>query len=230
MRPIAHGADIVVHSLTKSITSGGFAIGGALISRKPITTKIVNDHPLFKASFAEYVKFLPYRDNGPASAPVNAIFALNDLRTLRSKMDVVSANCQKVAEWLQKHPKVYQVDYLGLPSYHLHEVAKKYMKLVDSDDGTGREVNRYGHLMSFRVDGPPENARKVFDGFKMIYRATDLGRIKSVATIPAISTHQQQGEEARRMADVPPQLIRLCVGAEHPDDVIGDLEQALRAL
>ncbi len=116
MRPIAHGADIVVHSLTKSITSGGLAIGGALISRKPITTKVKNDHPLFKESFAEYVKFLPYRDNGPASSPVNAIFALNDLRTLRSKMDLVSANCQTVAEYLQKHPKVYQVDYLGLPS------------------------------------------------------------------------------------------------------------------
>jgi O-acetylhomoserine/O-acetylserine sulfhydrylase-like pyridoxal-dependent enzyme len=230
MRPIAHGADIVVHSLTKSITSGGLAIGGALISRKPITTKVRNDHPLFKESFAEYVKFLPYRDNGPASSPVNAIFALNDLRTLRSKMDLVSSNCQIVAEFLQKHPKVYQVDYLGLPSFHLHGVAKKYMSLVDSDDGTGREVNRYGHLMSFRVDGPPENARKVFDRFKMIYRATDLGRIKSVATIPAISTHQQQGEEARRMADVPPQLIRLCVGAEHPDDVIADLDQALRSL
>jgi O-acetylhomoserine/O-acetylserine sulfhydrylase-like pyridoxal-dependent enzyme len=230
MRPIAHGADIVVHSLTKSITSGGLAIGGALISRKPITTKVVNDHPLFKDSFAEYVKFLPYRDNGPASSPVNALFAINDLRTLRSKMDVVSANCQKVAEFLQKHPRVYQVDYLGLPSYHLHTVAKTYMKLVDSDDGTGREVNRYGHLMSFRVDGPPANARKVFDRFKMIFRATDLGRIKSVATIPAISTHQQQGEEARRMADVPPQLIRLCVGAEHPDDVIADLDQALKSL
>ena len=66
MRPIAYGADIVVHSLTKSITSGGFAIGGALISRKPITTKVKNDHPLFKDSFAEYVKFLPYRDNGPS--------------------------------------------------------------------------------------------------------------------------------------------------------------------
>jgi cystathionine beta-lyase/cystathionine gamma-synthase len=84
--------------------------------------------------------------------------------------------------------------------------------------------------MSFRVDGPPENARKVFDKFRMIFRATDLGRIKSVATIPAISTHQQQGEEARRMADVPPQLIRLCVGAEHPDDVIADVDQALRSL
>ena len=230
MRPIAYGADIVVHSLTKSITSGGFAIGGALISRKPITTKVRNDHPLFKESFAEYVKFLPYRDNGPASSPVNAIFALNDLRTLRAKLDLVSANCQVVAEYLQKHPKVYQVDFLGLPSYHLHKVAKTYMKLVDSDDGRGGQINRYGHLMSFRVDGPPANARKVFDGFKMIYRATDLGRIKSVATIPAISTHQQQGEEARRMADVPPQLIRLCVGGEHPDDVIADLDQALKAV
>ena len=80
------------------------------------------------------------------------------------------------------------------------------------------------------MDGPPANARKAFDNFKIIYRATDLGRIKSVATIPAISTHQQQGEEARRMADIPPQLIRLCVGAEHPDDVIADLDQALNSL
>jgi len=230
MRPIAYGADIVVHSLTKSITSGGFAIGGALISRNPIRTKVKNDHPLFKDSFAEYVKFLPYRDNGPASSPVNAIFALNDLRTLRSKMDLVSQNTQKVAEFLSTHPKVYQVDYLGCPSHPLHALASRYMKLVDSDDGRGNEVNRYGHLMSFRVDGPPENARKVFDNLKMIYRATDLGRIKSVATIPAISTHQQQGEEARKMADVPPQLIRLCVGAEHPDDVIADLDQALKSL
>jgi O-acetylhomoserine/O-acetylserine sulfhydrylase-like pyridoxal-dependent enzyme len=230
MRPIAHGADIVVHSLTKSITAGGLAVGGALVSRKPITTRVLNDHPLFKDSFAEYVKFLPYRDNGPAASPINAIFALNDLRTLRSKMDLVSRNCQTVAAYLQTHPKVYQVDFLGLPSFPLHATAAKYMKLVDSDDGKGGEVNRYGHLMSFRVDGPPANARKVFDRLRLIFRATDLGRIKSIATIPAISTHQQQGEEARRMADIPPQLIRLCVGAEHPDDVIADLEQALAAL
>jgi O-acetylhomoserine/O-acetylserine sulfhydrylase-like pyridoxal-dependent enzyme len=230
MRPLAHGADIVVHSLTKSVTMSGTAIGGALISRKPITTKVATDHPLFKDSYAEYVKFLPFRDNGPAAAPFNAMMALIELRTLRSRMDLVSSNCQKVAEWLGKHPKIYQVDYLGLPSHPLHPLAKKYMKLVDSNDGAGNEVNRYGHLMGFRVDGPPANARKVYDGFKMIYRATDLGRIKSVATIPAVSTHQQQGEEARRMADVPPQLIRLCVGAENPDDVIGDLEQALKKI
>lgn len=230
LRPIEYGADIVIHSMTKTITSGGFAVGGALISRKPIVTKIKNDNPLFKESFAEYVKFLPYRDIGPASSPVNAIFALNDLRTLRSRINLMSQNCQKVAEFLQTHPRVYQVDYLGLPSFPIHGLAKRHMRLVDSDDGTGKEVNRYGHLMSFRVDGSPENARKVFDHFKLIFRATDLGRIKSVATIPAISTHQQQGEDVRRMADVPPQLIRLCVGGENPDDVIADLDQALNSL
>jgi O-acetylhomoserine/O-acetylserine sulfhydrylase-like pyridoxal-dependent enzyme len=230
MRPIAHGVDVVVHSLTKSITSGGLAVGGALISRKPIVTKVRNDDPLFKESFAEYVKFWPFRDNGPAASPVNALFALNDLRTLRIKMDLVSRNCQKVAEFLATHPKVYQVDYLGLPSYRLHPIAKKYMKLVDSGDSEGNEVNRYGHLMSFRVDGPPANARKAFDTFRIIYRATDLGRIKSIATIPAISTHSQQGEEARRLADIPPQLIRLCVGGEDPDDIIADLDQALKSI
>jgi O-acetylhomoserine/O-acetylserine sulfhydrylase-like pyridoxal-dependent enzyme len=230
LRPIAHGVDIVIHSLTKSVTSGGFAIGGALISKKPIVTKVKNDHPLFKESFAEYVKFLPYRDNGPAASPVNAIFAMNDLRSLRSKMDLFSRNCQTVAEYLDNHPRISKVDYLGLSDFHHHDLAKRYMKLVDSDDGSGRELNRYGHLMSFRVDGPPRNARKVFDSFNLIYRATDLGRVKSVATIPAISTHQQQGEEVRSMADVPPQLIRLCVGGEDPSDVIADLDQALKKI
>ncbi len=227
MRPIQYGADIVVHSTTKSLTTGGLAVGGAIISKKPITTKIKNDNPLFKENFAEYVKFLPYRDNGPAASPFNALMTLNDLRTLRLKMDFLSRNTMKVAEFLQSHPAVYQVDYLGLESHPLHKIAKKYMKLVDSDDGKGNPVNRYGHLMSFRIDGPPENARKVLNSFKIIWRATDLGRIKSLATIPAISTHQQQGEEARQMADIPPQLIRLCVGAEHYEDIIADLEQAL---
>ncbi len=104
------------------------------------------------------------------------------------------------------------------------------MNLVDSDNGKGNEINRYGHLLSFRVDGPPQNARKVFDNLNLIFRATDLGRIKSVACIPAISTHQQQGEEVRKKAGIPPQLIRLCVGAENPDDIIDDLDQALGSL
>ncbi|MBN2198871.1 MAG: O-acetylhomoserine aminocarboxypropyltransferase/cysteine synthase [Candidatus Aminicenantes bacterium] len=230
LRPIAHGADIVLHSLSKTAAAGGMAIGGALISRKPIVTRVRNDSPLFKDSFAEYVKFFPYRDHGPAASPFNALITLNELRTLRSKIDLFSRNTQQVAEYLAKHPRVYQVDYLGLPVHPLHSLAKRYLKLVDSDDGSGREVNRFGHLMSFRVDGPPENARRVFDAFKLIFRATDLGRVKSLATIPSVSTHLQQGEEARRAADIPPQLIRLCVGGEAPEDIIADLDQALKSL
>ncbi|UCE39942.1 MAG: O-acetylhomoserine aminocarboxypropyltransferase/cysteine synthase [Candidatus Aminicenantes bacterium] len=228
LRPIEYGADVVIHSLTKSITSGGLAIGGSLISRNPIVTKIKNDNPLFKESFAEYVKFMPFRDIGPAASPINAMFALNDLRTLRSKMNLVSQNCQKVADFLSHHPKVYQVDFLGIPKFPYHELAKKYMKLVDSEDENGLEVNRFGHLMSFRVEGPPANARRVLDRLQIIYRAGDMGRIKSIATIPAISTHLQQGEEARQLADVPPQMIRLCVGAEDPHDLIADLDHALK--
>jgi cystathionine beta-lyase/cystathionine gamma-synthase len=106
------------------------------------------------------------------------------------------------------------------------------MYLVDSesDPRYGKKVNRYGHLMSFRVKGGALATRKVFDAFQRIYRATDLGRIKSVATIPAISTHSQQGEEGRKLANIPDNLIRLCVGGEHPDDIIRDLEQSLDSL
>ncbi|HQL53581.1 MAG TPA: PLP-dependent transferase, partial [Phycisphaerae bacterium] len=112
------------------------------------------------------------------------------------------------------------------------ELASRYMWLVDAeyDELYGKPVNRYGHLMSFRVKGGPEAARKFFDGLQRIWRATDLGRIKSVATIPAISTHQQQGEAGRCLANISPDMVRLCVGAEHPDDVIADLDQALAKL
>jgi len=230
MRPIAYGADIVIHSLTKSIGSSGLGMGGALISRKPIVTKLKNENPFFKESFAEYIKWLPFRDTGPAAAPMNSFMFLNDLRTLRPRMDMLSQSCQKVAQFLEKHPRVYQVDYLGLSSSPLHDLAKRYMKLVDSDDGKGNEINRYGHLMGFRVDGPPANARKVFDNLKLIFRAGDLGRIKSMATLPALSTHLQPGEEFREKADIPAQMIRLCVGAEDPGDLIDDLEQALNSL
>jgi cystathionine beta-lyase/cystathionine gamma-synthase len=182
-----------------------------------------------KEDFALYTKYLPNRDYGPNLHPVQAILTLNDMRTLRSKMDLMSRSTQKVAEWLCKHPMVEDVAYLGLKDHPLHDLASKYMWLVDAehDEMYGKPVNRYGHLMSFCVKGGAEPARKFFDGLQRIWRATDLGRIKSVATIPAISTHQQQGEEGRKLANIPPNLVRLCVGGEHPDDVIADLDQAL---
>lgn len=227
LRPLQHGADIVVHSVTKSMTASGFGVAGAVIARKPIVTSIPNEQ--LREDFASYIKFLPNRDNGPNLSPVQAVLTLNDLRTLRTRMDVLSESALTVAEFLESHPKVEKVVYPGLRSYPVHHLARRYMWLVDSEhDGRYREkVNRFGHLLSFCVRGGHEAARRVLDGLKLIYRATDLGRIKSVATIPAISTHQQQGEEGRKLASIPDNLIRLSIGAEHPDDIITDLEQAL---
>ncbi len=230
LRPLQWGADIVVQSVTKTLTSSGFGIAGAVIAKKNLDLKIDND--ALKQDFCLYLKTLPNRDNGPNISPMNAVLTLNDIRTLRSKVDLMSRNTMKVAQFLSGHKHIEQVEYLGLPRHPLHQVAKKYLKLVDAeiDDLYGKPINRYGHLMSFNVKGGASAARKVFDGLQRIWRATDLGRIKSVATIPAISTHQQQGEEGRSLAGIPPNLIRLCVGAEHFQDIIDDLSQALDQL
>ena len=230
LRPIARGADIVIQSVTKTLASSGFAIAGAVISRNDIVSSFGSD--AMKANFAMYLKTLPNRDNGPNLSPMNCTLALADMRTLRSRVDMFSRNTMRVAQYLETHPKIEKVSYLGLESHPLHDLASEYLFLVDAEHDTqyGAPVNRYGHLMSFNVAGGVANTRKAFDGLQRIWRATDLGRIKSVATIPAISTHQQQGEEGREMANIPPNMVRLCVGGEHPDDVIADLSQALDSI
>lgn len=225
LRPLNHGADVVVHSLTKAATTSGFAVGGALIAKHNMPSPVGPDE--LKENFATYVKLLPYRDYGPAISPFNALMTLSNLRTVRHKADMMSRNAMKVARFLEQEPKIEWVSYPGLKSSAGHEVASRYMWLADGEDDYGESVNRYGHLMGFTVKGGPLAARKMFDNFQMIWRATDLGRIKTVATIPAISTHQQQGEEGRELASVPSNLIRLSPGGEHPDDIIADLEQAL---
>lgn len=227
LRPIVYGADIVVQSVTKTLTTSGFGIAGAVIARKNIVTNINNEE--MKSDFASYIKLLPNRDMGPCLSPFQAILSLNDIRTLRSKIDILSQNSMKVAKFLEKHPKISRVSYLGLESHPLYEVASKYLWLVDAeyDEQYRKPVNRYGHLLSFEFKGGIQAARTMMDHLKRIWRATDLGRIKSVATIPSISTHQQMGDECRSMACIPSDLVRLCVGAEHADDIIADLDQAL---
>lgn len=227
MRPICHGADIVVQSATKSLTTSGFGVCGGLTARHNLTTNIDNED--LKKDFALYAKYLPNRDIGPNMHPLQAIMTLNDMRTLRSKMDMLSRNTMKIAKALEEHPQIESAAYLGLPNHPLHELASKYMWLVDAeyDELYGKPVNRYGHLMSFCVKGGAEATRKFFDALQRIWRATDLGRIKSVVTIPAISTHQQQGEEGRKLAHIPSNMVRLCVGGEHADDTMADLDQAL---
>jgi O-acetylhomoserine/O-acetylserine sulfhydrylase-like pyridoxal-dependent enzyme len=179
--------------------------------------------------FATWVKLLPGRDHGPALSPLSALAVMSDLRTLRSRVDRWSRSAARVATFLSDHSAVEAVAYPGLPSGPGHAIARRDMWLVDGDDD-GRPVNRYGSLLSFSVRGGHAAARRVFDSLELIWRATDLGRVKSVATIPAISTHQQQGEAGRSLAAVPPGQIRLSIGGEHPDDVTADLDHALASI
>ena len=223
MRPFEHDADLVIHSLTKSITASGRVIGGALVSRQNIVWDAAPQEEM-KRDFAGWVKLWPGRDAGPCMSAESAAHSLDSLKTLRMRMDCMSRSTMKVAEFLDAHEMVESVNYLGLENHSLHALAKKYLKLVDSDE------NLYGHLLSFNVKGGLENARRVLNKLHMIFRATDLGRIKSVATIPSVTTHQQQGVEARGLAKIPANMIRLCVGAEDTRDVIDDLRNALSAI
>jgi O-acetylhomoserine/O-acetylserine sulfhydrylase-like pyridoxal-dependent enzyme len=225
-RPLLHGADIVIQSGSKVISTNGTSICGMLTSRKNIVSKIGCDD--MKADFAVWAKLWPYRDNGPAMSPINAILTLNDLRSLRMRIAQMSDTGMKVATYLENHPKVDRVYYPGLTSYPAHEIAKKYMKLADTNE------NKYSYMMAIEIKekAPMDsvNARKFYDALQMIWRATDLGRCKTVATLNAISTHQQQGEEGRKLADIKPSTCRIAVGIEDSDDIIKDIEQALEKI
>jgi cystathionine beta-lyase/cystathionine gamma-synthase len=206
------------------MAGSGMAIGGVLIARHDIPSRIGPDE--MRADFATHVKLWPFRDHGPAMSPFNALMTLADVRTVRSRIDAWSRGAMKVASFLEAHPKVEAVGYPGLATFPGHEIARRDLWLADGDE-QGNPVNRYGPLLSFDVRGGEPAVRAVFDRLDLILRATDLGRIKSVATIPAISTHQQQGAEGRELAGVPANQIRLSIGGEDPADLIADLERAL---
>ena len=220
-RPLEFGADIVVQSASKVIASSGMTILGLLTSRKNIISKVGSDE--MKADFAAWARLWPYRDNGPAINPMACILALNDFRRLRMKIAQMSRSAQIISEYLESHPLTEMVYYPGLPSYAAHDLAKKYMRLVDSNEPL------FGYMLSVEIKEKQaqstENTRRFYDGLDMIWRATDLGRVKTVATLNAISTHQQQGEEGRELASIKPNTIRISIGIEDPDDIITDLEK-----
>ncbi|MCH2538929.1 MAG: PLP-dependent transferase [Anaerolineales bacterium] len=225
LRPLCKGADIVVHSLSKSITSSGMAIAGALVARHHINSRFVEDE--LRNNFAHHIKSAHYRDYGPCLSPHSATMIMNDLRTLRSRIDLFSRNAIQISLFLKNHSQVKEVFYPGLESMRGHSLATKHMLLVDGSLENGAPMNRYGHLLGFTVQEGSAAARDTLDKLKLIWRAADLGRIKSIATIPAISTHQQQGDSGRALGNIPNSLIRLSIGGEHTDDLITDLDQAL---
>ncbi len=219
MRPLCLGADIVVHSLSKIIGASGMAIAGAVISRHGIRTRVGSE--AMASDFATWIKLWPARDFGPSLSPMSALLLLGELRSLRQRADLMSVTALEVARYLARHPRVSAVTYPGLDDAPHHDVATRLMQLVDSKEP------RYGSLLSFEIADGDAATRDVFDRFEMIMRATDLGRVKTVAVIPAISTHQQQGADARVAAAISGNLVRLSIGLEHPEDIINDLAQAL---
>ncbi len=198
-RPLARGADVVIHSATKYLDGQGRAIGGAVCGPKAITDEIVG----------------VLRTAGPTMAPFNAWIFLKGLETLRLRMQAHSANAQKLAEWLVAHPRVAKVYYPGLPSHPQHALAKQQMK-------------GFGGIVGFEVEGGREAAWKVIDHTRLFSITANLGDVKSTITHPASTTHGRLSDEQRAAAGIKEGLIRLAVGLEDVEDLIGDLGRGLR--
>lgn len=227
MRPLALGADVVVQSLTKAAGASGRSMGGAVIARHDLTLR--GQPAELCADFAGYLRNGPMRDMGAVLSPFNAWTILADIRELRGRVDAMSSSAQRVAEYLAAHERVTEVFYPGLPSHPSHRIAKRDMLLVDSGVNGQEPVNRYGFLLCFRPSGGVRAAREIVDRFELIWRANNLGQVKSTATIPAITTHKQVEDADPGHASVPPDMVRLSIGLEHVDDIIDDLAQALYA-
>jgi len=241
VNPIAHGADIVVHSATKFIGGHGTSIGGVIVDSgkfdwaasgkfPDFTTPDESYHGLVLASLPEPLRSMSFilkarlqglRDMGAAISPFNSFLLLQGLETLHLRMERHSANALKVAQWLKTHPKVTWVNYPGLPEHPAHTLANQYHK-KDSNGNT-----QYGALLGFGVKGGVEAGRQLVSSVQLFSLLANIGDAKSLIIHPASTTHSQLTEEEQKAAGVTPDFVRLSVGIEHPDDLIADLDQAL---
>ncbi|MDC4691035.1 O-succinylhomoserine sulfhydrylase [Acinetobacter baumannii] len=197
-QPLKLGADLVVYSATKYLDGQGRALGGA----------VVGNHQLLEEVFSVV------RTLGPSMSPFNAWIFLKGLETLRLRMKAHCENAQKLAEWLSTHEKVEKVYYGGLPTHEGHELATK-------------QQNGFGGIVSFVVKGEREGAWKVIDNTKFISITGNLGDVKSTITHPATTTHGKLSAEAKQAAGIQEGLIRVSVGLEDINDIIGDISRGL---
>ncbi|WP_372775395.1 O-acetylhomoserine aminocarboxypropyltransferase/cysteine synthase family protein [Mangrovibacterium sp.] len=239
-RPIDHGANIVVESATKWIGGHGTSIGGVIVDagnynwgngKFPGFTEpsegyhglkfwdIFNfDGPFGNIAFIIKARVEGLRDFGPAISPFNSFLLLQGLETLSLRMDRHVENAQKLAEWLENHPKVESVNYPGLKSSPSYELAKKYLP------------KGAGSMLSVIVKGGVEEAKKVVESLELVSHLANVGDAKTLIIQPAATTHQQLSAEAQLAAGVYPAQLRVSVGLEHIDDIIGDFEQALNKI
>ncbi|EHU1439570.1 O-succinylhomoserine sulfhydrylase [Acinetobacter baumannii] len=197
-QPLKLGADLVIYSATKYLDGQGRALGGA----------VVGNHQLLEEVFSVV------RTLGPSMSPFNAWIFLKGLETLRLRMKAHCENAQKLAEWLSTHEKVEKVYYGGLLTHEGHELAAK-------------QQNGFGGIVSFVVKGEREGAWKVIDNTKFISITGNLGDVKSTITHPATTTHGKLSVEAKQAAGIEEGLIRVSVGLEDINDIIGDISRGL---
>ncbi len=234
INPIEHGADIVVHSATKFIGGHGTSIGGVIVDggRFPwdngkfpgFTEPDPSYHgleiypTLGELSFILKARVQMLRDYGPALSPFNSFLFLQGLETLPLRMERHSQNAQAVAEFLQGHPKVNWVNYPGLPDHPTHDLARRYHR-----DGL------YGAILGFGIDGGVEEGRRFIDRLELHSLLANVGDAKSLVIHPASTTHSQLSVDEQKSTGVTPDYVRLSVGLESIDDILGDLDQALNA-
>ncbi len=197
-QPIKLGADISIHSATKYIDGQGRVLGGIILGSKVLITEVMN--------FA--------RHSGPSLSPFNAWILSKSLETLAVRMDRHCENALKVAEYLEKHPKIKLVKYPFLPSHPQYAIAKKQM-------------TQGGGIVTIVVNGGIEGARKFMDGLKMFSISANLADTRSIATHPATSTHSKLTEEQRLEVGIEQGSVRLSIGLEHINDILNDIEGAL---
>ena len=234
-RPFDHGADIVVHSLTKYLGGHGNSIGGAIVDSgkfpwaehkakfKRLNEPDVSYHgvvyteALGPAAYIARARVVPLRNMGAALSPFNSFLILQGIETLAVRMDRICDNTLAVAKVLQQHPAVSWVNYAGLPDHPDHALAQKYL------------AGRASGILTFGVKGGRAAGEKFLDALKLVIRLVNIGDARSLATHPASTTHRQLSPEELAKAGVSEDMVRLSIGIEHIDDLKEDLDQALRS-
>jgi O-acetylhomoserine (thiol)-lyase len=234
-RPFEHGADIVVHSLTKYIGGHGTSIGGIVVdsgkfpwadnqARFPLLNTpdpsyhgVTYTEAFGPAAFIGRCRVVPLRNTGAALSPFNAFLILQGLETLALRMERHCENALKVAQYLQSHPQVAWVKYAGLADHPEHALAQRYMG------------GKPAAILSFGIVGGQAAGARFIDALQLVVRLVNIGDAKSLACHPASTTHRQLNDEELQRAGVPRDMVRLSIGIEHFDDIRADLEQALRA-
>ena len=235
IRPIEHGADIVVHSATKFIGGHGTTLGGIIVDSGKFDWKasgkyapIAEPNPSYHgvsfvdavgpAAFVTYIRAILLRDTGATISPFNAFLLLQGVETLSLRLDRHAENTKKVVEFLAKHPQVEHVNHPSLPDHPDHALYEKYFP------------NGGGSIFTFEFKGGQEEAHKFIDNLEIFSLLANVADVKSLVIHPATTTHSQLSPEELLDQGIKPNTIRLSIGTEHIDDIIADLEKGFAAV